>query len=398
MAVPDSVAAFEILAEFCSSHDMLEACTVALAIVMMLTSQEGIPLRLEAHEKVFEPGPSSEARDRRYYRLLNSIDKCMSLSCSLQGIESLLGSAFFNPGIPCTLLGAHRIAIHNAVGVPEGNFTNFIKCIASRNPEMSVLWLAAVWGGKAGAVFDLVNSGLPPINFLVAAWTGSIQSFLQARYHPISNQPDVITRAFEFSTCFFARPEVNNPRVSPPPFGSSMVSSTGLEVRKHLLHNHHPRRVRMRLVSASGEILPTTEPWITIPHTEVTLQQPPDNENIIPEEIRVMESQKVLFSHRYSARDRLDADYVSTESTEYLFGWHAIWDEGLWLATHPEDPIEAVRKHQSHPWLKAWWFDEESDTEDGDQDKDSATKRAADKSEIMRWCEGVSHDGGRHHS
>ena len=377
---------------------MVEACSVALAMVMLLTSQEGIPLRLEAPRAMFEPGPSTEARHSRYGRLLNSIDKSMSLSCSLHGIESLLGSAFFDPKIPCTLLGAHRMAIHNAVGIAEGNFTKFAQCIARKNPEIAVLWLAAVWGGRAGAVFDLVYSGLPPINFLVAAWTGSIQSFLQARYHLISNRPDVITRAFEFSTCYFARPEVNNPRVSPPPFGSSMVSSTGLEVRKHLLHDHHPRRVRMRLISASGEMLPTSEPWVTIPHTEVTLQQPPDNENVIPPEVRVLESQNGFLTHRYSARDRLDADYMSAESTEYLFGWHAIWDEGLWLATHPEDPVEAVRKHQSHPWLKAWWFDEESDTEDGDQDKDSATRRAADKSEIMRWCEGVSHNGGRHHS
>jgi hypothetical protein len=377
---------------------MVEACSVALAIVMMLTSQEGIPLRLEAPLAIFEPGPSTQARNSRYGRLLNSIDKCMSLSCSLQGIESLLGSAFFDPKIPCTLLGAHRIAIHNAVGVAEGNFTNFAKCIARKNPEMAILWLAAVWGGRAGAVFDLVNSGLSTINFLVAAWPGSIQSFLQARYHPISNRPDVITRAFEFSTCYFARPEVNNPRVSPPPFGSSMVSSTGLEIRKHLLHDHHPRRVRIRLVSASGEMLPTSEPWVTIPHVKVTLQQPPDNENIVPEEVQVLESQKGCLTHRYSARDRSDADYMSAESTEYLFGWHAIWDEGIWLATHPEDPIEAVREYQSHPWLKAWWFDEESDAEDGDQDKDSATNRAANKSDTMRWCVGVSHDCGRHHS
>lgn len=368
---------------------MLEACTVALAIVMMLTSQEEIPLRLEAPGQVFEPGPSSQARDRRYGRLLESIDNCMSLSSSLQGIESLLGSAFFDPKIPCTFFGAHCIAIRNAVGVAGGNFTEFTQCIARRNPEMAILWLATVWSGRARAVLDLVNGGLLPINFLVAAWTGSIQSFLQAKYHPISNQPDVVTRAFEFSTCYFARPEVNNPRVSPPPFGSSMLSSTGLEVRNHLQHDHHPRRARIRKVSDSGDMLPASEPWITIPHVEVTLQRPHDEENIIPEEMRVLESQKMFLTHRYSARDRLDADYISRESTEYLFGWHAMWDEGLWLATHPEEPIEAVRKVQSHPWLHAWWFEEESDIEDGDRDKDSATDRAANNSEIVKWREDV---------
>lgn len=343
---------------------MVEACTVALAMVMMLTSQEGIPLWLEPPEKSLELGPSTQARDKRYGRLLDSIDKCMSLSSSLQGIESLLGSAFFDPSIPCTLVGAQRIAICNAVGVAEGNFADFSECIARRNPEMAILWLAAIWGGRGRAVFDLVNSGLPPINFLVAAWTGSIQSFLQANYSPVSDRPDVITRALEFSTSFFARPELNNPRVSPPPFGLSMVSYTGLEVRKHLQHDHHPRRARLRLVSASGEMLPISESWISIPCVEITLQQLLDDKDATPEEVRALESEKQLFTHQYSASDRLDADHMSSYATEYLFGWHAQWDEGLWLVEHPEDSVEAIRAFQSHPWLKPWWFDEESEDED----------------------------------
>ena len=277
--VPDSFAAFKIVADFCSSHNMVTACVVALAIVMMLTSPEGIPLRLEPSGNSFEPRPTSRARDKRCGRLLNSIDKCMSLSCCLQGIESLLGSAFFDPRIPCNLLGAQRVALDNALRLPEDDFAKFAISIARRSPQVAILWLATVWGGRGRAVLDMVTSAMPSIDFLVAAWTGSIQSFTQVKYCPTFDRPGIITRAFEFSTSVFARPELNNPRVASPPFGLSLISNTGLEVRQHLEHDHRPRRARLRLVSDSGELLPASEPWISM---EITWQKALDNVDARP--------------------------------------------------------------------------------------------------------------------
>lgn len=152
----------------------------------------------------------------------------------------MLGSAFFDPSFPCTLRGAQRIAIKNAVGMAEGKFAEFSICIARRTPEMAILWLASVRGGRGRKVFDLVNDNLPPINFLVAAWTGGIQSFLQGKYRTVSDRPDAVSRALEFSTSFFARPELNRPRVLPPRFGLSMASYASLEVGEHLQHDHFP--------------------------------------------------------------------------------------------------------------------------------------------------------------
>ena len=103
-----------------------------------------------------------------------------------------------------------------------------------------------------------------------------------------------------------------------------------------------------------------------------------------------MESPKRGPIHQYSGDDRLDADYISCHATQNLFGWHAQWDEGLWLAERPEDLIEAIRAFQSHQWLKAPWFDSDSDDEDGGEDKDSTAKRVVNIADIMKWREDVS--------
>lgn len=60
----------------------------------------------------------------------------------------------------------------------DGTFAKVFECIATRNPQMAILGLAAVWGGRDRQLFHFVNNSLPPINVWVAAWTGSMRSFL----------------------------------------------------------------------------------------------------------------------------------------------------------------------------------------------------------------------------
>ena len=179
---------------------------------MMLTSPqpEESPLWLEPPEIPVEPYPTAQARDTRYDRLLDSIDRCMSLSCCLQGIDSLLESASFDPSVPCTLLGAHCDAIDKALGVVEDDFARFAISVARRSPQVALLWLAAIWGGKGKTTLERVGD-TAPVDWLVASWVGSIQTFAQVKYLPLVDRPGIITRAFEFSTSFFARPEANVP-------------------------------------------------------------------------------------------------------------------------------------------------------------------------------------------
>ena len=172
-----------------------------------------------------------------------------------------------------------------------------------------------------------------------------------------------------------------------------MISNTSLEVRQHLEHDHRPLRARLRLVSELGKLLPVSEPWISLPCPEITLQQPSDNKDITSGEMADCRSPDCGKIHEYSANDRWNADHISCWATQYLFGWHAQWDEGLWLAENPEDPVESIRTLQSHQWLRPWWMDVDEEDEDDGEDEYSAAnaaKAASNNAGTMKWLQNVS--------
>lgn len=243
-------------------RSLAKECALALGIVLSskskLTGGEiqlprpTEPLQTVVHLDEGDPIRQSEGYDK----LFASLDKFLTLSCVEDGIGSLLCSVFFDPAVPCNLVGAHWMGIRQALEVSENSPQRLGNAIAAQKPRLSILWQGIMWNGieDVNEVFECVLNPLAITNLLIACWTRTTQSFLQATYHDKADQQNSIPRMREFSTAYFAR-DILKPFTRAPPFGSTRIPNTSLDVRRHLGHHHRPLQWRLYWLLNSGEKL-----------------------------------------------------------------------------------------------------------------------------------------------
>ena len=177
--------------------------------------------------------------DEKYYeRLSKCLSRCITLSCCDEGIASLLCSSFFEPNVPCNLIGAHLSGVRKVIEPARSDLKILFRLMARRNSKLSALWLAAIWTGHAGKLLDSAFGGMPYLSLPMMSWTGALQSFIQAGYSSISNRDDFVPRAQEFSVIYLTHPIANIPLTPSPPFGETAISDVSLDARRHLLHDH----------------------------------------------------------------------------------------------------------------------------------------------------------------
>lgn len=177
-----------------------------------------------------------------------------------EALDSLLCSAFFDPGVPCNLLGAISLGIKDAMTPNEDNHRTLIEAITERRPHLALLWRGAMCTGQATPLLQRAMKDLPPISLVAAFWTNTIQSFLQVSYVASGTRETSISRACEFTTSYFCRNEASIPWSAAPPFGSTSTSNLSVEVRHHYRHNHRPLWWRSYWILRSGERVPVTPP------------------------------------------------------------------------------------------------------------------------------------------
>jgi len=264
--LPNSSMAFDVLVEFCASKGLEEECIIGLATVLLLTSRNAPPPRLAAPILIADFGLPSGMRDARCERLFRSLDKCMQLSSTQDALDSLLCSAFFDPCVPCNMVGAVSLGITDALLPTDTDYQPLVNAISDRAPHLALLWKACVCNGHATSMLTMVLQSLPPICLVAAFWTNTIQSFLQVVY--MSNSAETITRSCEFSTSYFCRPEASLPWTPAPPFGSASTNNLSLEVKQHFSHKHRPRWWRLYWILHSGESVPaSSQIWLDTPET-----------------------------------------------------------------------------------------------------------------------------------
>lgn len=118
---PNSSFAFDIFVDYCKSEDINHECVAALAIVLTLPACIDCPLMLP---RLKPPLIFDAARDQNegcYRGLYDSLNSCITLSCCSEGIDSLLCSVFFEPTVPCNLLGAHLLGVTEAIEPFQSN-------------------------------------------------------------------------------------------------------------------------------------------------------------------------------------------------------------------------------------------------------------------------------------
>ena len=208
---------------------------MALAVILMSPKYRAKPPPLASPESV----DCYSGVDEKYYkRLSKCLSRCITLSCCNEGITSLLCSAFFEPKVPCNLVGAHLSGVRKAIEPARNDPKIFTRLIARRNPKSSALWLTATRTGHADKLLNSALGGIPPISLPVASWTGTLQSFVQAGYYSISNRDKYVPRAQEFSAIYLIHHNANNPFTPSPPFEEIAISDISLKARRHLLHDH----------------------------------------------------------------------------------------------------------------------------------------------------------------
>ena len=176
---------------------MVEECFAALAIALMLPEHTEIKLAEMKAPPMSAAGPNNQ--DDCYTALFNSLDSCITLSCSSEEIESLLCSQFFEPSVPSNLIGAHVLGIRRAIEAVQSDERILTALMIKCNPNLSPLWHAAAWSGYWKKILRSAMGALPPINLAVASWTGTVQSFVQVNYDSLTDKSDYLARACEFS-------------------------------------------------------------------------------------------------------------------------------------------------------------------------------------------------------
>ncbi len=168
------------------------------------------------------------------------------------------------------LVEAQSLGLIDAFGSDPPNVTLLM---ANSCPKISLLWLAAARLNRVNRVLASVKGGMPRISLPVASWTGTLQSFVQARYISIDNLEEYITRAYEFGISYLTRPNVVVPFTRNPPFGKTAIANLSLDVRAHLHHDHRPLRYKTFWILKTGEELPAQNGSALIPPVDLILEQ-----------------------------------------------------------------------------------------------------------------------------
>ena len=254
-APPGALYAFQFLQSFCLAEAVTEECAaLALAVVLMFPEHREGSMKLRpvaAQESTYGPSGVDEKFCKRFYQCLN---QCITLSCCDEGIPSLLCSVFFEPSVPCNLIGAHLLGVEKAIEPVKSKPEVFARLMVGKNARISPMWLAAIWTGQASSVLCSALGGMPPLSVPMASWTGVQQSFIQVGYHSISDREGYIPRAQEFSTMYLVHPDVRLPFTPSPPFGETALFETSLDTRMHLSHNHRPMQVMTYWIFGKDEL------------------------------------------------------------------------------------------------------------------------------------------------
>ncbi|KAJ5943168.1 hypothetical protein N7516_003336 [Penicillium verrucosum] len=274
-------------------------------------------------------------QDTIFDELFQSIDKCIFLSSTQDALDSLLCSAFFDPSVPCNLVGAASLGARKAISTANViDNQQLLNTITHMKPHLSILWTAAICNDQANSLLNMVLNSLPPICLVAAFLTHTIHSFLQVEYCLRDLEEPRIARATEFQTSYFCRPDVSVPWSPAPPFGATPIQNLSLEVRAHITHQHKPISWRINWVLDSGERIPASKVYqpLVAQIYDICDSCPADQADERP----------------YLERDL--ADEQSGVATSRLFNWHRSYDDGIWLDEGSED-VELVRELQKHPWI-----------------------------------------------
>jgi hypothetical protein len=234
-------AACRHLEDYCSKYgigDEIILAALAAVILIPTTKYDNRPIILPTPETIYDDSrKESEPRRSPRFSIPDSLqlDRLLTLSCNARGVKSLLTSVFFEPDVPCNMCGLWlrgSFAFLSPIKDPH----ILLPTLINRDPDLSFLWFGAFITGAYHKSLREGRAGWWIVDLAAAAWTGTSISFIQTPVSPVKSGTS-ISRADECRLLFLCHGiNYTIPPLFPfPPFGSSSLNDTNLEVREHSL-------------------------------------------------------------------------------------------------------------------------------------------------------------------
>ena len=235
--------ALGFLNTFCKRHNIIDQSHAALAAVLLLPYMGHKTLQLPCPNIGTQKESSEGLIDNHTDLSLppaipggQHLDRLLTLSCKINGIRPLLLSVFYEHSIECNAITPWFQGTLAAIKSLAGENPSILgRMCMERRPEVACMWLGSTILGLQQELLQHIKYGQIPIDLECAAWTKTIQSFIQ---QPVSRPFVVdgyIQRADECRLLFLyqSRNHTRVPICQWKPFGTTPKNDVDLEVQVH---------------------------------------------------------------------------------------------------------------------------------------------------------------------
>jgi hypothetical protein len=361
------------LNRFCELHNIIDQSHAALAAVLLFPSMGG-------HQTLQLPAPlvsngkqSLELPFTRYDGQLqhdwihqgHHLDKFLTLSCNTRGIRPMLLGIFYEPSVECNAVTPWLQGALGAIDHLAGNNPYVMgRMCMERAPKVAYLWLGITILGLQKKLLQDVRFGLIPIELHAAAWSGTVQSFIQ---EPVSHPLVVhghVTRADECRLLFLSQTDhhARVPVCQWKPFGATPIDDVDVEVRVHAECEAHGLQYQ-------GFFWDCIDNGLEFPSSGEAVIHNPRNRS--PTQELNGAGQIPIF---YGALDR-EKEVISENATRSILGWLR---------------VEGHARHETDIWKHEWFDMSDSDEEDVGWDEVRSDDEPKPPSRVESWISGVN--------
>lgn len=241
LKAPSFSTALRYLSNYCEFHEVAEECNAALAATLLLPvaifDNRTVQLPIPRVRRKIRPNKETVCKIPSWGENLNQLDRLLTLSCNAVGTKALLSSIFFEAGVACNICGAWLQGTFAFLDsdIMQNQHT-LLRVLTNRDPSLGFLWLGAFITGAQSRSLQEARQAWWKIDLHVAAWTGTVMSFIQ---EPVSIPPPEtaeISRADECRLMYLSHDQSYSvPPLFPfAPFGSTAIADTNIDIRQHV--------------------------------------------------------------------------------------------------------------------------------------------------------------------
>lgn len=235
---PSFTTALRYLSEYCQLHGVDGQNQAALAASLLIPAARFDNRMIQIPAPRFGSLQTNENHisfEKSSWRNnISQLDKLLTLSCNPVGVKALLTSIFFEPGVECNVCGAWLQGTFEFLDSLKDQHL-LLRILMVRDPSIAFLWIGAFITGFHTRALQETRGGSWKTDLHTAAWTGTLMSFIQEPVSVLPTGADRISRADECKLLFLSHDQayINPPLFPFPPFGSTALEDTNLEVREH---------------------------------------------------------------------------------------------------------------------------------------------------------------------